>query len=180
MSEAQTPTEVIALAALPQGTFDATDLKRDDTALVLVLDGVGDPGNVGTLIRTADVAGATNCVLSPQSADAYGPKAVRAAAGSVFHLQVTSSTQEALLQQLRSANLPLVTAVAHGGEDCFSFAWPQCCALILGHETRGISAVLDEAAAHRVTIPNYGRAESLNVAAAGAVLLFAWRQSVER
>jgi tRNA G18 (ribose-2'-O)-methylase SpoU len=109
-----------------------------------------------------------------------GPKAVRASAGSVFHLHVASSTPQATLHELRAANLPLVTAVAHGGEDCFCFDWPRRCALVLGHETRGVSSVLDEAATHRVTIPNYGRAESLNVAAAGAVLLFAWRQSVVR
>jgi TrmH family RNA methyltransferase len=178
MSEAQTPTDVLALSPLPQSSFDAANFKRDRAELVLVLDGVGDPGNVGTLLRTADVAGVTQCVLSPQSADAYSPKAVRASAGSIFHLQVTSSTQPVFLQELRAARMPLVTAVAHGGEDCFRFSWPQCCALVLGHETRGVSAMLDEAAAHRVTIPNYGRAESLNVAAAGAVLLFAWRQAV--
>jgi TrmH family RNA methyltransferase len=147
--------------------------------MVLALDGIGDPGNVGTLLRTADVAGVTHCVLTPQSADAFGPKAVRASAGSVFHLQAASSTPEAILQEIGTANLPLVTAVAHGGEDCFRFSWPRRCALVLGHETRGVSPVLDEAATHRVTIPNYGRAESLNVAAAGAILLFAWRQSVE-
>ncbi|HEX8236750.1 MAG TPA: RNA methyltransferase [Abditibacteriaceae bacterium] len=184
MSEAQTPTDVLALAALPQTNFDAAASPRDrahrDRAhLVLALDGVGDPGNVGTLLRTADVAGVTQCVLSPESADAYGPKAVRASAGSIFHLQVTSSTQQAMLQELHMADLPLVTAVAHGGENCFGFKWPRRCCLVLGHETRGVSAMLDDAAAHRVTIPNYGRAESLNVAAAGAVLLFAWRQRVE-
>jgi TrmH family RNA methyltransferase len=180
MSEAQTPTAVLALSKLPQNSLEMPTLPGDEATLVLALDGVGDPGNVGTLIRSADVAGVSRCVLSPKSADAYGPKAVRASAGSVFHLHVTSSTQEALLQQLRTAELPLVTAVALGGEDCFRFTWPRRCTLVLGHETRGISAVLEEAATYRVTIPNYGRAESLNVAAAGAVLLFAWRQSVEQ
>jgi TrmH family RNA methyltransferase len=170
---------VLALSRLPRNILDEATLKSDAN-LVLALDGVGDPGNVGTLIRTADVAGVKHCVLSPQSADAYGPKAVRASAGSIFHLQVTSSTQEVLVQQMRAAQLPLVTAVAHDGKDCFQFEWPQRCTLVLGHETRGISPVLNEAATHRVTIPNYGRAESLNVAAAGAVLLFAWLQSIER
>jgi tRNA G18 (ribose-2'-O)-methylase SpoU len=71
----------------------------------------------------------------------------------------------------------LVAAVAHEGEDCYRFRWPPSCALVLGHETRGISEELEEAATARVTIPMFGRAESLNVASAGAVLLYAWRQS---
>jgi TrmH family RNA methyltransferase len=85
------------------------------------------------------------------------------------------STREELIETCKTQNVPIVVAAAHEGENCFSFRWPQSCALVLGHETRGISAELEAAAQSRVTIPMEGKVESLNVAAAGAVLLFAAR-----
>jgi TrmH family RNA methyltransferase len=197
LSEAQTAPEVIALAQLPGiETRDASALHEALTGqnpssqnaamplpnddLTLLLDGIADPGNVGTLLRSADAAGAARVALSAHSADAFGPKAVRASAGSVFQLPVFADEADALSDALQRAKVPLIVAVAHGGEDCFAMRWPRGCALVLGHETRGVSPELEAAATARVTIPIYGRAESLNVAAAGAVLLYAWRASLAR
>lgn len=172
LSEAQTSPDVIALAKLPE--------KREPKlgGLSIVLDEIGDPGNVGTLIRSADAVGASE-VFSTGGADAWSPKVVRSSAGSVFHLPPISSTRSELIATLKAENVTLIAAVAHEGEDCFRFRWPSSCALVLGHETRGISAELENAAAFRVTIPVFGKAESLNVASAGAVLLYAWRQKIE-
>jgi len=170
LSEAQTSPDVIAVAKMP-----APRALRLD-GLTLILDELGDPGNVGTLIRSADAVGASEIVLTSGSADAWSPKVVRSAAGSVFHLPPQSSTGIELVQLLKSQKVPIVAAVAHEGEDCFRFRWPSRCALVLGHETRGISEELEAAATARVTIPMFGKAESLNVASAGAVLLYAWRQ----
>lgn len=170
LSEAQTSPDVIAIAKMPA----PRELQLD--GLTLVLDELGDPGNVGTLIRTADAVGASEIVLASGSADAWSPKVVRSSAGSVFHLPPQSSTGTELIQLLKSQNVPIVAAVAHEGEDCFRFRWPSKCALVLGHETRGISEELEAAATARVTIPMFGKAESLNVASAGAILLYAWRQ----
>lgn len=192
LSEAQTAPEVIALAQLPMsGTRDESALHQAlaaqsstsqsaamplaDGDLTLLLDGIADPGNVGTLLRSADAAGAARTVLSTHSADAFGPKAVRASAGSVFQLSVFMDEADVLAAALQRAEVPLIVAAAHDGEDCFSYRWPRRCALVLGHETRGVSPELEAAATARVTIPIFGRAESLNVAAAGAVLLYAWR-----
>ena len=172
LSEAQTSPDVIAIARMP-----IADSSRAFSLFTLVLDGVGDPGNVGTLIRSADAVGASDVVLANGGADAWSPKVVRASAGSVFHLPPQSSTGNELVRDLRSQNVPIVAAVAHDGEDCFGFLWPPRCALVLGHETRGISEELEKAATARVTIPVFGKAESLNVASAGAVLLYAWRQN---
>lgn len=171
LSEAQTSPDVIAVAKMPT----PHELQLD--GLTLILDELGDPGNVGTLIRSADAAGASGIVLTSGSADAWSPKVVRSSAGSVFHLPPQSSTGIELVQLLKSQKVPIVAAVAHEGEDCFRFRWPSRCALVLGHETRGISEELEAAATARVTIPMFGKAESLNVASAGAVLLYAWRQS---
>ena len=161
---------MIALAKLP-----ATSSTRCD-GLTLVLDGVGDPGNAGTLIRTADAVGANQVVLTENSADAWSPKVVRSSAGSVFHLPPIELETDELIEKLRDENVPIIAAVAHKGISCFEYSWPPKCALVLGHETRGISPELENAASARVTIPVFGRAESLNVAVAGAVLMYAWRQ----
>jgi TrmH family RNA methyltransferase len=131
---------------------------------------------VGTLIRTADAAGARGVVLARGCADAFAPKVVRASAGSVFHLPLLIEQSTVDFDRTLSAHgISVVTAAAHGARDCFDFAWPRRCALVLGHETRGISERWQEAASHSVTIPLRGRAESLGVASAGAVLLFAAR-----
>ena len=166
--------EVLALARLPEAGH--TPLPPD--GLTLVLDAIGDPGNIGTLIRSADAAGAASVLASENSSDPFGPKAVRASAGSVFHMPLLNwedHSPAALAVRLKQENLPIVIAAAHHGQNCFEFAWPARCALVLGHETRGVAPEWEAAASARVTIPMHGRAESLNVAAAGAVLLYAWK-----
>jgi RNA methyltransferase, TrmH family len=167
--------DVLSIAKLP--VREAATLPD---SLTLVLDGIGDPGNVGTLIRSADAAGAGAVITSQNSADAFGLKAVRASAGSLFHLpplSIEDNAPEALIHRLQRDAVPIVVAVAHDGQSCFDFRWPSRCALVLGHETRGVAPQWEDAANARVTIPMFGRAESLNVASAGAVLLYAWRNS---
>ncbi len=170
--------DVLAIARMPK---EQGELPRD--GLILVLDGIGDPGNVGTLIRSADASGAAAVLCSQNSADAFGLKAVRASAGSVFHLPpltFENHAPEALAAHLQRENLPIIVAVAHNGQSCFEYRWPARCALVLGHETRGVASVWEENASVRVTIPLFGRAESLNVAAAGAVLLYAARNQASQ
>ncbi|MDQ3814328.1 MAG: hypothetical protein M3347_10300, partial [Armatimonadota bacterium] len=116
LSDAQTAPDVLALAVLPDKPVRNWDV--DD--LLLVLDGISDPGNVGTLIRTADAAGAGAVALTENSADPFGPKVVRASAGSLFHLPPLPLEQrvpDAVAQLLRARAIPIVTAVAHGGLD---------------------------------------------------------------
>ena len=174
LCEAQSAPDVLALARLPQPVA----VPPLPEGLTLVIDGISDPGNVGALIRTADAAGASAVIVTESSADPFGPKAVRASAGSLFDVPpilFEDAGAQAIAQYLRSGSIPIAVAVAHEGVDCFQFRWPRQCALVMGHETRGVSDVFEAYAAGRVTIPMYGKAESLNVAAAGAVLVYAWR-----
>lgn len=174
IGETETAPDVLALAKIPR---EASLWPQDE--LLLVIDGVADPGNVGTLIRAADAAGATGIATTQNSADAFAPKAVRASAGSLLHrppLRLEDNSAETIVAELLARRIPIITAEAHDGIDCFQFDWPRHCALILGHETRGVSAPFSQAATARVTIPIFGRAESLNVAMAGTVLMYAWRQ----
>jgi TrmH family RNA methyltransferase len=175
LSDTESAPDVIALANIPR---DESTL-WPGAELLLVLDGVGDPGNVGTLIRSADAAGVGGVLLSQNSADAFAPKVVRSSAGSLFHLPpltLQNNSAEAIVAELKSRHIPIITAEAHDGVDCYNFDWPGHCALVLGHETRGVSPAFSAAATAGVTIPMYGRAESLNVAMAGTLLLYAWRQ----
>jgi len=177
--QAQTSPGVLAIVQMPQSLSFAA--WRAPDGLALLLDGIGDPGNVGTLLRSADAIGAGAFALTENSADVFSPKVVRASAGSVFHVPIAPQTSpENWADLCKREKLPLILAVARDGENCFDFSWPHRCVLALGHETRGVSAELEKAATARVTIPMFGRAESLNVAAAGAVLLYAWRQNQEK
>jgi len=172
-SEAQSALPIVALGEIP----DAKSGEFGD--FTLVLDGISDPGNVGTLWRAADAAGARG-VLSLGGADPFSPKVVRSAAGSTFHLPPLSTREnsaDALISEMKAQNIALVCAQAHEGQSCFDFVWPRRAALVLGHETRGISPELSAAADYRVSIPIFGRAESLNAAMAGTVLLYSWAQN---
>ncbi len=168
--EAQSNLEILALGEMPG------ENARDWPDFTLVLDGISDPGNVGTLWRGADAAGA-NGVISVGGADPFSPKVVRSAAGSTFHLLPRKlESAGAFIEAARAEDVAIVCAQAHGAQSCFDFEWPTRTALVLGHETRGIGEEISAAADFSVSIPIYGRAESLNAAMAGVVLLFAWAQ----
>lgn len=176
LSDLPSAPEALALARLPR-QVDESPLPA---GLTLVVDRIGDPGNVGTLIRSADAAGVNAVVLTDQSADAFGLKAVRASAGSLFHLPPRNFSSLApidLIDRMRREEVQIVAAGADGAHDCFDFAWPERVALVLGHESQGVAPEWKAAATARLRVPMHGRAESLNVAAAGAVLMYAWQRS---
>ena len=169
-SDARTPPPILALGELPK-TVEDFDLD----GLLVVIDGANDPGNVGTILRAADAAGAERVILTAGSADVWQPKVVRGAAGSLFSLpplNLSDRSPENIAALLEAKEIPIVAAQAHGGANALEWEWPRRCALVLGHERRGISAAF--AASQAVTIPIYGRAESLNVAMAATLLCYAW------
>jgi TrmH family RNA methyltransferase len=142
-------------------------------SLAVWLAGVGDPGNVGTLVRTAAALGCDWIALGPGSADAYGPKAVRAAMGATFAIPILEGVRGEDLAT--RPGVRVAAAVARGGVPPWEADLSAPCLVALGAERSGLAAALDalEGAAEivRVTIPQQDGAESLNVAAAGAILL---------
>jgi len=158
-----------AIAKL-KSTFEESLWQR--AKVLLVLDGVSDPGNLGTLLRAADASGADGILLTGNCADPFSPKVVRSSAGSIFHCPVEIIDTPALLKKNAEHRFELVAADAHGGVNSIEFAWPQKYLLILGNEKQSISHELLNASKYKITIPIKGRAESLNVAMAGTVLLF--------
>ncbi|MGE0431186.1 MAG: TrmH family RNA methyltransferase [Planctomycetota bacterium] len=139
---------------------------------LLVLDGVQDPGNVGTLIRSAAAFGAGAVCLCAGCADLSNPRVLRASMGGAFALPVLSRVdRDELADALEAAALPLVVADI-GGEPYTSFAWPaDGCALALGAEVAGASSVLRARAGQVVGIPQRAEPQSINVAMAGSILL---------
>jgi len=163
----------------PQGVLALFHLRTSSSAapgipVIVVLDGVQDPGNVGTVIRTADGAGARGVIVGPGTADPYSPKALRAAMGSTFHLPVRFSDDPSrTLGELEERGYRTVVTDAAAGDRVFdSPALGGPCALVLGSEGGGVSARVRRMAAATVHVPQLGRAESLNVAAVAAVVLY--------
>jgi TrmH family RNA methyltransferase len=139
--------------------------------LVLWLDGVADPGNAGTLIRTAWAAGAGG-VLASRGVDPFSPKTVRASGGALFRLPVLGVEPGAAREALAASGHLLAAAEAAGGASLFQTPLPRRLALLLGGEARGVAPELSRVAALRLTIPMRPQCESLNVAVAGALVLY--------
>ncbi|MBO4164664.1 TrmH family RNA methyltransferase [Micromonospora antibiotica] len=155
----------------------ATALARGPR-LVAVLAGIRDPGNAGTVLRTADAAGAGAVVFAGDTVDPYNGKCVRASAGSLFHVDVVRAADPgAVVDALRAAGLAVLATTGYGDSDLDDLvdhgrlAAPT--AWLFGAEAHGLPEELTAVADARVRVPLHGRAESLNLAAAAAVCLYA-------
>jgi RNA methyltransferase, TrmH family len=161
-----TPQPVFAIAAMRRMGADALD----DVDLALVATRLGDPGNAGTLIRSAAAAGAQVIVLGRGSVDAYNPKVVRASAGACFAVRIVEGlTPVEILAALGNRGVSCLGATAAGGDAPEMFDLRAPTAFVLGHETEGLDPSL--ALTGTVTLPMQA-GESLNVAMAGTALLF--------
>jgi TrmH family RNA methyltransferase len=177
MADTVTPQGVVAVCRQLHRE-DVTEVLSPQTRLVVVLAGVADPGNAGTILRTADAAGADVVVFPDGSVDPYNGKCVRASAGSLFHVDlVRGGDAVQAVRSLRSAGLSVLAADAHGAADLDeridAGALAEPTAWLFGSEAHGLPAELADAADARVRVAIHGRAESLNLAAAAAVCLYA-------
>jgi RNA methyltransferase, TrmH family len=172
LSETTTPPGIVALCR----TLDvplATALAGAPRLVVLLAD-IRDPGNAGTVLRTADAAGADAVVLAGDSVDPYNGKAVRASAGSLFHLPIVRGAPlRDALAAARAAGLTVLAADGAGEQDLTAIPLTGPTAWLFGNEAWGLPAELGALADARVRIPISPRAESLNLAAAAAICLFA-------
>lgn len=174
VAPAVSPQPVLALVARPHVELPQSLAPHD---LVLVLVGVADPGNTGTIIRTAEACAAC-CVVVVGGADPWAPKAVRASAGSVLRVPVVQATDAgAVLEALRAGGAAVVAADPRDGarhDAGVLAAGKRAVALVLGSESHGLDPSLP--IDHRVRIPMAGRTESLNVAMAATLLAFETRR----
>ncbi len=169
-----TPREIAATWVIQE------TVRKTPASHVLVLEGLQDPGNLGTLIRSAEAFGATRVMVTPDTVHHWNPKAVRAASGSVFRVPVVRLPLEEILSQLRAEGVRTFAAVAEaapgGAVPSYDTDFSGRCALLIGNEGAGLSAKAVDLADARVEIPC--EVESLNAAVAGSVLLYeAMRQA---
>lgn len=170
LADTETPQGVVSLVAHTPLMLNDLRLKKDP--LLAVIDGIQDPGNLGTIIRTSDAAGADAVVLLPGTCNAFMPKVIRSTAGSIFHIPVLHTDAPGLKKWLRKKGIRLAATSAGTGESVFDAELSGPIALLFGNEARGVGEDMRKSADILVRIPVYGRAESLNVAAAAAICLY--------
>ena len=140
---------------------------------IVILDRLQDPGNAGTIIRTAEAAGFSGILCVSGSVDLYSPKVVRSAAGSLLRMPVlTDVSEEEAIRLMRESGRQLTVTALEKAEDCFAASVQGPCALVIGNEGRGVSPGFLAAADVRLTIPMAGKIESLNAAVAAGILMY--------
>lgn len=179
LSDTRTPQGIVSVVR--QLSYDVNDIvdehlaslgDQDGVSLILALENIQDPGNLGTIIRTAEGAGVTGVIMSNNTVDIYNPKVVRATMGSIFRVPFTYT--EDLPQCIMNMNdKGFDTYSAHlQGTSFYDFDYKKPTVFVMGNEGNGLSDELSEVTKHKILIPMEGKVESLNVATASTVLMY--------
>lgn len=179
ISETVNPQGILAVCHIKE--FDVTNVGYSNSPFFVVLENVTDPGNMGTLIRTADAAGADGIFLSKGCVDIYNPKVIRATMGSIFHLPIYRNLNLMdLMEDFKDNNVKTLAAHLKGTSTPYKVDMTTACAVIIGNEANGLSDEISEMASDLVKIPMPGKAESMNAGIAGGILIYeAVRQRIE-
>lgn len=179
MSDTKTPQGIMALVKMLQ--YDMTDIVRGDMPVVVMLENIQDPGNLGTIMRTAEGAGATGIIMSKDTVDIYNPKTIRSTMGALFRMPFiyVEDILEAA-DALKKQNIALLAAHLDGDKNYYSENLKRPMALMIGNEGNGLTKELTDKADVLVKIPMEGQLESLNAAVSTAIILYeAYRQRAE-
>jgi TrmH family RNA methyltransferase len=178
MSGKDNPQTVIAAYRQPDVALDRID--RSAAPLWIAVQALRDPGNIGTILRTGDAAGAGGLILIDDCADPFSVEAVRASMGAVFTQRIAAARWEAFIAWLRGGPGQLVGTSLKATTDYLDAQYAAPCFLLIGNEQKGLSAEYEAACDLLVKIPMAGRADSLNAAMAAAVMAFqvnaSWRK----
>jgi RNA methyltransferase, TrmH family len=165
ISALTTPNQVLAVFEKP-----SFPLPRYGSGVSILLDGIQDPGNLGTIVRIADWFGIRQVVCSHDSADVFNSKTVQASMGSVVRVQVVYADMEALVREQVQGQLPVYAATLEG-ESIYKATRIEKGMIVIGNESRGIRREIQELATDHITIPRKGEADSLNAAVATGIIL---------
>ncbi len=165
ISSLKTPGNLLAVVRFPKFEFSENEI-------ILALDGIQDPGNLGTIIRTADWFGISKIVCSYDTVDCFNPKVVQATMGSLFRMSIEYVDLNKLLSQ---STLPIYGALLDGA-DMYSAPMEKRCILVIGNEGKGISEEIKSLVTMPIFIPKFGSAESLNAAMASGIILAEYRR----
>lgn len=164
LSDTEAPQGIMAVCHKSKGEFASLDGRK-----YLLIDSVQDPGNIGTMIRTADAAGMDAVILGEGCADPYNPKVVRSTQGSLFHLPILKASLEEVMNKI---NIPIYGTALEGGVPYNQVEPTDEFALLVGNEGQGVSKELLAKTTKNLYIPIYGKSESLNVAIAAGILMY--------
>jgi len=172
VSQTQTPQGIMAAVKIKKAAF--SDLKIKDKSLVVVCENLQDPGNLGTIIRTADSAGACGVILTKGCVDLYNPKVVRSTMSSIFNLPIVfSKTIDESISYLKKVGFLVIGGhLSEKTQDFYSLNLRQKCAFIIGNEGAGLSDTAAGLCDKLVKIPMLGKAESLNAAVSAAIFMY--------
>lgn len=171
ISSLSTPAEVLALIRIPKSSGNI-----DVEGLNVFLDGVSDPGNLGTIIRLCDWFGVEGLFISGDSVDPFNSKVVQASMGSIFRVVPHIVDNEQFVRQPAMDKITICSATMLG-ESLYGFNWPKAVLLVMGSESHGVSKDWLDRSHGQINIPSSGKAESLNVATASSILLYDYRRS---
>lgn len=170
LSDTETPQGIVAIASYMP--FQLHELKLKTMPLLVVADGIQDPGNLGTIIRTSDAAGADAVIVLQGTCDVFMPKAIRSTAGSIFNIPVVYSDRDDLIRWLKEKQISLFVTDVIASETVYDLDLSRPLAFVFGNEAHGASEGIKDKADAVLSIPILGRAESLNVASSAAICLY--------
>ncbi|MEN9687452.1 MAG: hypothetical protein RL381_464 [Actinomycetota bacterium] len=169
MADTVSPQGILSLCYLPE--LSLTDLEPNGSSTFIYLYQIQDPGNAGTILRTADAMGITAVITSPDSVDFFSPKVVRSTAGSLWHIPVYEGVQFSEFES-RFPSIQKFLLSSHADTSIEEISISGDCVAIFGNEARGVDAASLGSTVTEVTIPMAGRAESLNLSAAASIVMF--------
>jgi TrmH family RNA methyltransferase len=168
LCDTQTPQGAAAVVIKPEGNL--CGLQGD---FIIIADGIQDPGNLGTIIRTADAAGADGVILMKGTVDAYNPKTLRSTMGSIFHIPVICyENTEELMDLLKGRGFSIYASSLENSQIIYNSDFKGKIAIVIGNEANGIPQEHMMLCTHKIKIPMAGRAESLNAASAAAIIIY--------
>lgn len=171
LSSVETPQGIIA-SAFPN-ISDLGDLFEAENPLIIVACGIQDPGNLGTIIRTADAAGCSGFILAQGSVDPYNEKVIRASSGSIFHLNIVRMDDIIdIISSLKRRGVKVISSFIEGSKSYFDAEYSGPTAILIGNEGQGLPENVGRLSDEVVSIPMAGKAESLNAAISAAVILY--------
>lgn len=170
LTDTETPQGILAVVSYQPLPIEELHLKGGN--VFTVIDGVQDPGNLGTIIRTADAAGAGAVILLPGTSDAFMPKAIRSTAGSIFNIPIVYADTASIISWLGDRKIKLLVTAVDAEKSLYEADLKGPLAMVFGNEAHGTCGTLKKAADLLLNIPIYGKAESLNVATSAAICLY--------
>lgn len=172
ISDTVTSQGIIAILQKFQPTKSIDSILKRPSVIIVVLDGISDPGNLGTIIRTCDWFGVDSLVIGKNSVELYNPKVVRATMGSLFHFPIFEEIDLSdLLKRCKKEKLSIYSTELSGNEDIRTTSFSKKSVVVIGSESHGVSKEISRFSDKKILIPQFGKAESLNAAMACGIIL---------